>query len=251
MKISIFDLDGCISDDRHRRHLLPKNAGAVGEDYRPYTELCGQDAPKNQATWVSARLDSELVVITARCESERHRTRRWLDEHFGGPFTLFMRPMGDDAPSPELKQRLLVQLCAYDDRSRVVRAYDDRVDVLKAYRAVGVAPEALFLMDLDSGPRPLPSGRVPVDQILSEMALTFRERNAVYKDNYKQVARLVKVLWPEGVPTGLVEKDQWHLFELMLVKISRFAISHLSHRDSIHDTAVYSAMIESILTEDE
>lgn len=85
--------------------------------------------------------------------------------------------------------------------------------------------------------------------ILAGMADTYRERNAVYGDNYRMVAKLVAVLFPRGVPPELVVTDQWHLFELKLVKLSRFAISNLTHIDSIHDDAVYSAMIEAILHE--
>lgn len=85
--------------------------------------------------------------------------------------------------------------------------------------------------------------------ILDEMADTFRQRNAMYGDNYRMVAKLVKVLFPNGVPPELVVSDQWHLLELKLVKLSRFAISNLTHIDSIHDDAVYSAMIESIIHE--
>jgi len=86
--------------------------------------------------------------------------------------------------------------------------------------------------------------------ILRDMASTFDERNKVYGSNYLMVSKLVKVLFPNGVPPGLVETDHWHLFELKLVKLSRFAISNLSHEDSIHDDGVYSAMIESILHRD-
>ena len=87
--------------------------------------------------------------------------------------------------------------------------------------------------------------------VLADMATTFRERNAIYGSNYKMVAPLVKVLWPSGVPSELVVTGQWHLFELMLVKISRFAISNLTHQDSIHDAAVYAAMCEAIINEGE
>ena len=83
--------------------------------------------------------------------------------------------------------------------------------------------------------------------ILANMADTYRERNKVYGDNYKMVAKLMQVLFPKGVPPELVVTDQFHLFELKLVKLSRFAISNLTHLDSIHDDAVYAAMIEAIL----
>ena len=85
--------------------------------------------------------------------------------------------------------------------------------------------------------------------ILNEMADTFRQRNAAYGANYRMVAPMVRVLFPHGVPPELVVTDQWHLFELKLVKLSRFAISGLTHIDSIHDDAVYSAMIEALLHE--
>ena len=84
-------------------------------------------------------------------------------------------------------------------------------------------------------------------EVLDGMAATFRQRNAVYGDNYKMVAPLVRALFPHGVPPELVVTDQWHLLELKLVKLSRFAISGLTHVDSIHDDGVYSAMIESII----
>lgn len=85
--------------------------------------------------------------------------------------------------------------------------------------------------------------------ILAEMAETFRQRNAVYGSNYKMVGPMMKILFPEGVPPEVLHSDQFHLFELKLVKISRFAISNLTHMDSIRDDGVYSAMIESILLE--
>lgn len=89
------------------------------------------------------------------------------------------------------------------------------------------------------------------DEILQSMALTWRERNKQYGDNFRMVAKLVAILFPNGVPPELVVDDRWHLFELKLVKLSRFAISNLTHKDSIHDDAVYSAMIESLIEEKE
>lgn len=85
--------------------------------------------------------------------------------------------------------------------------------------------------------------------ILTEMAATYRERNAVYGDNFRMVGKLMAVLFPNGVPPEVLHSDQFHLFELKLVKLSRFAISGLTHQDSIHDDGVYSAMIEQIVIE--
>lgn len=84
--------------------------------------------------------------------------------------------------------------------------------------------------------------------ILAEMADTFRERNKVYGDNYKRVGDVMSALFPEGVMLVTPEDfNVWHLFELMVVKMTRFANSDLTHEDSIHDLAVYAAMVESLI----
>ena len=85
-------------------------------------------------------------------------------------------------------------------------------------------------------------------KILEEMAETFRERNKVYGDNYKTVGEVMVALFPKGVNLKTVDDyNIWHLFELMIVKITRFANSDIKHKDSIHDAAVYAAMVESLI----
>ena len=82
--------------------------------------------------------------------------------------------------------------------------------------------------------------------ILNNMADTYIERNFEYKDNYKMVGPIMGILFPDGVPIDVLSSNQFHLFELMVVKMSRYAISNLQHADSIHDAGVYAAMCESI-----
>ena len=62
-----------------------------------------------------------------------------------------------------------------------------------------------------------PKSKNDASKILQDMATTFKERNKVYGDNYKTV----------GINTNL------------------------THRDSIHDAAVYAAMIESLIPEED
>ena len=312
MKIVIFDLDGCISDDRRRRHLLPDNYAAraiplTPADWEPYHEGLKFDQAINATLVLEAMAKRyHIAFITARPEAYQGETLSWLEDKFGEieNFTLLMRPLGNDMASPDLK----VTLFDYEkgfEWSNVVAAYDDREDVLLAYnkRTGGSAPlyltteagaarltntfrpqdraaqpaakyigqsisererDALAaegdwitpqearalaaLDDEDDAPPPINTEAAnDVPTILERMASTFRERNKVYGSHYEMSAPLTKVLFPDGVPTELIFTDQWHLFELILVKLSRFAISELTHVDSIHDTAVYGAMIESIL----
>ena len=89
------------------------------------------------------------------------------------------------------------------------------------------------------------------DEILNSMAETFRERNKVYGDNYKTVGTVMMALFPDGVNLKTEEEfNTWHLFELMIVKITRFANTEMKHKDSIHDAAVYAAMVESLMKDD-
>lgn len=89
-----------------------------------------------------------------------------------------------------------------------------------------------------------------VPELLEQMAKTFRERNAIYGDNWNMVGRMMVVMFPHGVQLRTTEDyDLWHLFELMIVKLSRYAVSGLAHKDSLHDLAVYAAMVEGILNQ--
>lgn len=114
---------------------------------------------------------------------------------------------------------------------------------------IPVRPRIMPLPQIVGQAHGTPAGAHTPADVLQEASNTFRERNAVYKSNYRMVGKLMAVLFPDGVPSALVTQDHFHLFELKLVKLSRFAISGLRHQDSIHDDMVYSAMIESILHE--
>jgi hypothetical protein len=89
-----------------------------------------------------------------------------------------------------------------------------------------------------------------VPEIFSNAAATYAERNKVYGDNYKRVGDVMVALFPKGIVLQTAEDfNRWHLFELKIVKMTRFANSGLLHIDSIHDDMVYSAMVESLIQE--
>jgi hypothetical protein len=85
-----------------------------------------------------------------------------------------------------------------------------------------------------------------VGAILSSMAESFAAKNKQYGNNGIKVGEVMKVLFPGGV-TAVTQADQrmWHLFQLVIVKLTRFANSGLKHADSIHDLAIYAVMVES------
>lgn len=84
--------------------------------------------------------------------------------------------------------------------------------------------------------------------ILTQAADTFRERNAMYKDNALVVGKVMTALFPNGVKLESPEDFHvWHLFELLIVKLTRYTNSGLRHEDSIHDLMVYAAMLEPLI----
>lgn len=85
---------------------------------------------------------------------------------------------------------------------------------------------------------------VSLPDILDEMKKTFSERNSTYHDNYKDVCKILPILFPNGVDVTMLANPAFHFIILKVVKLSRFCQTGLTHLDSIRDDAVYSAMIE-------
>lgn len=90
--------------------------------------------------------------------------------------------------------------------------------------------------------------RSPAD-ILSAAAHTFRERNAVYRDNLDLVGDTLEALFPEGL--SVKTSQEWsrlHLLVLIVVKLTRYARCYEKggHQDSLRDMAVYSAILEAV-----
>lgn len=84
---------------------------------------------------------------------------------------------------------------------------------------------------------------------LEEGAATYRERNAVYGDNYLRVGGALAALFPDGV-TLKTEDDhnRFHIFALKVVKLSRYCVNWEKggHEDSLLDDTVYGAMLLEI-----
>ena len=83
---------------------------------------------------------------------------------------------------------------------------------------------------------------------LEDMAATFRERNAVYGDNYLRLGQSMHALFPQGLTVATPEDwTRLYFFMLTQVKLSRYAtnFSKGGHADSAHDSAVYGALLET------
>lgn len=240
MKLAIFDLDGCVADDRRRRGRIPLNA-TVAEDWTAYHTGCGGD-PVANAEMVRSHeaLGHRILFITSRPERYREETERWiLDRLRPAHWQLLMRPDGDATGSADLKPALFraAGLC-WDD---VVAAYDDREDVLAAYEREG-AGGVRRLSVIAPGPA----------EALERMAETFRERSAVYGPTYERFGAVAAALWPEGL--GAASEEEWARRGVLLQivhKLLRYIDTPNGHVDSAHDLGTYGAILESITQQKE
>lgn len=251
-RIFVLDMDGCISDDRARRHLIDDHAATPEEKYDAYHRASMDDPPIQGNIRLAKELSKTAmpVVITSRSEVAREETEKWLVNH--APFRVdhvLMRPLGNHDPSIILKPALLQDWVAGLGHTSVdiTLCLDDREDVLAAWRDLGLRAIRVGL-DRDE---PLSEVRCGPAAILRNMAATCEDRQGMYGEVWRIVPQLVGLLFPDGVPPWLLTDPRWHLFELALVKLARFAHSDLKHRDSIHDMGVFCALVENVIAEEE
>lgn len=85
--------------------------------------------------------------------------------------------------------------------------------------------------------------------ILKIAAETFRQRNALYGDNYHQFGVVMTAIFPDGVqPKSVEEWNRLGVLVQCVSKLTRYAQQWCSggHRDSAHDLCVYAAMLEEL-----
>lgn len=288
--VVIFDIDGCISDDRWRRARIPAGANQPLQ-FDFYHAGCGDDPPLEVGRKLLedhiARGDF-IAFCTARPFKVAEITAKWIKDHFDieptKDFIILMRQDDDARSAVEVKMEFLTYVRQYIEQTKkkLVMAYDDRQDIIDMYRSKGVAVGLLNEQGLvqelpkvgtaiDGAPVSLSDIReshlrtlagqdkqpaTPREKlnnaadILDAAAATYRERNAGYKDNAVMVGEVMQALFPHGVTLrDAADHHAYHLFELMIVKLTRFVKSDLRHADSIHDLAVYAAMVEARVDE--
>lgn len=117
-------------------YMNPKTGKIFKPDWKAFYEACDQDKPieptihiLNDLRYSSFHDDQDIQIWTTRCESVREKTVQWLYENvsiFGGipqeyhdktfdkylyKNILKMRPIGDNTPNDQLKEKWLLQYC--------------------------------------------------------------------------------------------------------------------------------------------
>ncbi|MBW1600525.1 hypothetical protein JJV70_00090 [Streptomyces sp. JJ66] len=130
--LAVFDLDGTLSDARHRLHHLrsrPKNWDA-------FFRAAPADPPLPEGIDLARQWarTCDLGYVTGRPERTRRATERWLAAQGLPTGELWMRARSDYRPSKVAKLELLREVAASRDIAVVV---DDDAEVCAVYRAAG------------------------------------------------------------------------------------------------------------------
>ena len=134
----VFDLDGTLALDHHRRHHLLKDP----KDWDSYFRACGDDEPNSalvelvRMIWWSGGFT--LGLWSGRSASVNVETLGWLDKHqLTGKFhqTRF-RSADDRTEDTELKRSWLHQQNATGDPVTLV--FEDRQRVVDMWRSEGI-----------------------------------------------------------------------------------------------------------------
>ena len=80
---------------------------------------------------------------------------------------------------------------------------------------------------------------------IERMLDTYKERNAIYGDNYKIAGIIFKQLFKDGIEIKSIEDyNRFAILMQMINKIIRYSFNwKTGHCDSLHDLAVYSAIL--------
>lgn len=145
-RYSIWDIDNCLADDRHRLHLIDWSKEG-DERYYVYNHNMDNDKPVHLAEFNVITAISRPVFFTGRPQAFQAMTEAWLAKHLGvtRPMML-MRPNGTVGMSPAvLKSKMLRALLELDgvDVQKIIGAFDDIPAVIAMYARAGIPGKVL------------------------------------------------------------------------------------------------------------
>jgi len=131
-RIIIADLDGTLSNYDHRVELYMK------KDYKAFNEQGINDKPIENVCNIVRMLhdaETEIVIMTARDESHRKDTAKWLRLNDIPHDKLIMRSKEDKSPDHECKLNLFKENFKFEDIWFIL---EDRSIVVDMWRSQGL-----------------------------------------------------------------------------------------------------------------
>ncbi len=114
----ICDIDGCIFDNTHRAHLVPKDKNHTPH-WTAFNQACADDKPvmavikfvKFLARMADLKQHRQITFITSRGENVREQTAKQLYSQFAAfDCKLIMRPMNDHRDTIDYKRDVFSKL---------------------------------------------------------------------------------------------------------------------------------------------
>lgn len=140
LKTIIFDVDGTLANGDHREHLY---GGREAYTWDAYVSASIDDSPHEEIQWLNHLMAREsdvyIIVLTARSESGRAVTIKWLEKHHIRYNELILKPelyANEKVSDDEFKEKVLDELLARNQKPFMV--FEDRQRVVDMWRKRGI-----------------------------------------------------------------------------------------------------------------
>ena len=142
-KITIFDLDGTLSDDKWRRKFIDESLPDSDPlKWHQYQTSCVDDDLMNGHLIQDDHFSLYAVIFTGRPKRYKDLTTKWLWLNKVPYKGLYMREDTDLSPNWQVKEKLLHQLCEWCNNHITpiypYMAYDDDPKVIEMYKRYGL-----------------------------------------------------------------------------------------------------------------
>lgn len=144
---TILDLDNTICDDLWRYDLINWKEEDTFQKYHQYHSLSELDFSGNKHLFSDK--GKKIIVFTARPESYREITERWLVSQRIYPVLILMREELDHSCSVILKNKQwhIAKNILSIGAEHIECAYDDREDVVQMYNRRSINAKVAFIND--------------------------------------------------------------------------------------------------------
>lgn len=130
----VFDLDGTLANIEHRRHLVDQEH----PEWDTFYDLCHLDDVNEWCAELMRCMSEEghvVVVVSARRNSQRGKTKKWLAENNISYDRLYLlREGNNDTPDTKLKKAWLESY----GKNKILFVVDDRQKVVDMWRKEGL-----------------------------------------------------------------------------------------------------------------
>lgn len=133
----IFDLDGVLSDNSSRQHLLAQTGKTKKEIWKEFYEASGQDSAYDDTVrmlWHLQAAGAKIIICTGRSSAYEDLLLDWLERMCIKPDEIFQRNPLDFRKDWEVKQDYIPEI---KKKYLVLGVFEDRLDCVKMWRANG------------------------------------------------------------------------------------------------------------------